>query len=608
MPTASITLKDGREAEIDFDNEDQLNETIADLERGTFNQPQANARDPGEVDPVSGKTRAQLESELSAYQEERKPSWRDILTSQGTREAVRDIGRHGRNAVQGVLGLPALAADIADLPRAGFTHAITGEKTYMPVSRALHGFGDPLLEDRDAGERFTSDLVRNIAAIPTGMAAGRAVSSVAGKALPRVAKFGQAMGSSKGQVSSAVGSAIGGSVARENDMGIGGQIAGSILGGTIASAATGATRNFLKSPVGITENAKMLRAKGVDLTPKQMNPRGKFAQVEEGWETLPIAGPIVRQGSDAAKNQWREAAILDAVPPGQQVQKTGDIARTLESVYDSFEPAYDPIKKIPLRTSKGMPVIMNQGADVPLNVAIGKVVSNRAIDASPATRKQAASWLGNILGRKMQTTDDLLSVRSELRKHIHSIKDQSLEAQAKRLIYSNAESKIGEVLESQLSGKKWAQQLKLLKEVDSKYAHYKVVEDAVYRGGKEFSPYDLHQAVKSSSSKAIGKSQYAFGGGLGRDMSEAGEEAFATITPMTGARLANVGGMVAGAATHPLIATPAIGGMGLMAYTKAGRKFAAGEYGFQNALSGGYNFTPNALIKLPHEKKMEKKR
>ncbi len=129
----------------------------------------------------------------------------------------------------------------------------------------------------------------------------------------------------------------------------------------------------------------------------------------------------------------------------------------------------------------------------------------------------------------------ILEARSNIRAEIASRFRSGDDAGAKLL--QNAEEALTARLESELpQGAGDA-----LRATDAQYGRYKVVEDAVRRGGDQpggFTPAQLSAAVRASAQKG----QYARGaGGPLRDLAAAGRETLDQRTGQNGARLASMG-------------------------------------------------------------------
>jgi hypothetical protein len=134
MSVAVVTLPDGRKARVTFDTQEQLDATINDLTG-------VKARDPNEVDSVTGKTRAQLEADLASetekanalgdsfsYKVARAP---DETTGYGY-DVLHELAKGGQS-MRGALDKMSLHKAVASLPAAvvepvaaGVGNVITG--------------------------------------------------------------------------------------------------------------------------------------------------------------------------------------------------------------------------------------------------------------------------------------------------------------------------------------------------------------------------------------------------------------------------------------------------------------------------------------------------
>lgn len=543
-------------------------------------RPEMSFRDPNEVDPVSGKTRAQLEAELQRFNNpgliRRIKDWAITSDTPGQRspasEATHKIGMYGRDAAIGGLQAPAFLADIASLPMnivpwaydkirsPRLDELVTGksQRQLMPISGQVEkldqALADKSIEPETAGERIGSGIRRAVSGTLMTMGAGNAAPLA-------TTKLGNFLASSpKTQIASAVTGSTASGVTREMGGSPTAQLIAGLAGGFAPSAAKFGWQRFIGEP---NQSGKELLSRGVDLTPGQQKAGGAYSQIEDASTHLPIIGGKFQAAKDAAQQQAKEAFILEAAAPGSKVPPTGDLQQTLEQVGKTFEPAYDAVSGFPLVLDKGKPVIVNQGANVPLTTAFKRAVADRSVDATAATRQQADSWLSNLLTRPIKSSEDLISLRSEIRSRINSLaKDTSSEVMARREIYQNAANQVTKALESQLpSGL-----MQNLKAVDTQYAKYKTAVDAMAKGGDRpggFTWNEASAAAKASAQGALGKDAYARGEGFMRDIPAASRTAFATRPP-TGASL------TAQAAAYPALAVTVP-----LSLTKTGRAIAA---------------------------------
>lgn len=490
----------------------------------------------------------------------------DISTDSWSNKALRagkyltrKIGMYGRDAAVGGMQGPAFLADVASLPVNAVPWAydkLTGKEAHplMPLSQGVGkidtALANPSIEPDSAGERVGRDIRRSIAGTLTTAGIGGAAGIPFLSANPVLQT-----------VSATTGAGASGAT---REMG-GGKVAQTIAG-LLGGMAPGAAKYGLERLIGEPNAAgQTLLNKNVDLTPGQQQAGGAYSQIEDASAHLPLIGSQFQKAKDQAQQQAKEAFILEAQAPGAKVPATGDLHQTLENVGKTFEPAYDAVSGFPLVLSKGKPVIVNQGENVPLSTAFKQAVSDRGIDATQATRDQAASWLDNLLTRPVRNSEDLISMRSEIRSRINSLaKDTSSEVLARREIYQKAADQVTKTLESQLP----PDLMQNLRAVDAQYAKYKTAVDAMAKAGDRpggFTWAEASQAAKSSAQGALGKDAYARGEGFMRDIPSAAREAFAT-RPQTGASL------TAQAAAYPslLLTAP-------LSLTKTGRAFAAGN-------------------------------
>lgn len=346
--------------------------------------------------------------------------------------------------------------------------------------------------------------------------------------------------------------------------------AGSLLPAGIKGA------QILARGVKPTLAARILMNRGVDLTPGQMNPTGMANQMESSWQSVPVIGPALSNARKAAENQYKGVLIKETAAPGATLSNSTDMNQLLDEAYKSFGPAYDKAKGFPLILEKGKPVIVNQGANMPLPTAFQKIVKDKGVLASASTRSNVGGWLDNQLTKPIKDSGDLLSMRSQIRTKIRSIKGTSQDDLATKELLSNAEDAVTQSLESQLP----KDASDALKATDAQYGKYKIVENAVAKGGdKEFTTFQASKAVREATDKGA----YARGGGRLRDLTAAGAESFAD-TPQTGARLASIGLPMAAIAAKPAIGIPAAAATAAMALTKTGRRLAAGDTALQGAM------------------------
>jgi hypothetical protein len=488
------------------------------------------------------------------------------------REATRQIGMTGKNLAEGVVGTAGL---ITDTP-AMIGEALTGRQApqwMKPAQSFVQGMeqlGGKELAPANATERVVGDITRATGGAIGGLGAGQAMTR---SASPMIRSAGQMLSSPKGAFAPAVTSSLASGVTRESGGGPAAQLAAALAGGLAPAGAAG----VLKSVSGIkpSPSAQLLINKGVDLTPGQLNKGGLIDQLETSFENFPIIGQIIKAPKDKVEEDLRHALIQESAAPGAIVPKTGKASEMLDAAYDSFDPAYQTVHGFPLVLQKGKPVIVNVGQNVPMDKALQSVVNSRAVMATADTRSSVSGWIQNQLSKPIKNSEDLLNIRSAIRSQIRNIKATDVDSSAKRELLNNAEDVITKTLESQLP----PNLMKRLQSVDAAYANYKKLEDAVFKGGENFTSAQVERSIKQGADKGT----YARGGGSPlRPLVEAGKEVTAQTLPQTGARLgpmlATAGLIGKGAAAIPAALLSA----GLVG-TKTGRTLARGGYNWQNA-------------------------
>lgn len=553
MPIARFQMPDGRIARFEVP-EGTTPEQAQSMIQQSIETPNV-ARDPNEVDQVTGKTRAQLESELDQYSKDRGSD----TGYQIARAGIRGTGRLGRNVTQGIMALPSMIADSpAMVYNAGadlYSMATGNQAKYAPTPfmNSLQSLDSQQLQDQGSTERLQSDVIRGLSGAAGTMGMGGAAAASAN---PITAGIGATLSNPVGVTSSTIAGSLASGVTREAGGGPIAQTVAGMAGGVAPGAASWAAKNAagwgVRKLVGdVSPDASLLRSKGVDLTGGQLNQGSIYSNLEDGAQRVPVLGQFVKAAKDQAKQQAKEAFIVEASAPGTKVNPTGDLQKTLSDVADTFLTAYDQFNGFPLRLQKGKPVIMKAGADVPIAQEIGRAIADKGIDATSGTRTQAASWLGNLLSRPVKKSQDLFSIRSEIRSKIGDLmkSSPSSEDMARIEIYQRAEKAITESIESQLP----PDLLPKMKAVDAQYAKYIIARDAVAAGKDRPGGFTFSQAsdaVKKSAERALGKNAYAKGMGAMRDIPAAAQSVFAE-QPANGSQLISAAG--AGIAS-PLIA------------------------------------------------------
>lgn len=417
---------------------------------------------------------------------------------------------------------------------------------------------------------------------PIGMGATSGISTL-GKMGARIAANPIARGAIEGATQGAIQSPKGDT------------FQGAAMGGGLGALIPGglATIKKVASGLDVTPEARSLLNRGIDLTPGQMNAKGVANQLESSWESVPVLGPMISGARKGAENQYKQALIMEAAAPGATLSANKDLSALLDDAYKSFTPAYDQAKGFPLVLQQGKPVIVRAGTNTPLGTAFDNAVKDKSVLASDSTRRMVKSYLDDQLTKPIKKSDDLLAMRSALRSKIRGIKGANQDELSMREILENAEHSVTQSLESQLP----QDAMQTLKATDAQYGKYKIVENAVGKGGdKDFTTFQASKAVR----EATGNGEYARGGGRLRDLTSAGAETFID-KPETGARLASIALPIAAMTAKPMLAIPAALGTAGMALTKTGRNLASGSTPFQRGLQAQINRLPNYTGMLPDE-------
>jgi hypothetical protein len=504
-----------------------------------------------------------------------QPSGVDTLGNKAMRygkEAVRQFGITGKNIAEGVVGVPGL---ITDTP-AMIYEALSGKqapywtKPAQSFVQGMEQLGGKELAPANATERIVGDITRAAGGAGGGLGAGQMMTRAAS---PMLQSAGQILSSLKGAFAPAITSSLASGITREAGGGPGSQLAAALAGGLAPTAGAGALK--LMSGVKPSAEAQLLLQKGFDLTPGQLKKGGILDQLETAFENVPIIGQIIRSPKDQVEKDLRHRLIQESAAPGAVIPKSEEASHMLNDAYDSFDTAYSTVHGFPLVLQNGKPVIVNVGKNLPLDKALQSAVYDVSVRATNETRASTASWLKNLLTRPIKNSEDLLDIRSQIRSDIRNNKGTDKESIAERALLEKAESVVTKALESQLPPKL----MQDLNAVDAKYANFKALESAVFKGGERFTPAQVETALKQGADKG----SYARGGGSPlRPLVEAGKAVTAQTLPQTGARLgpllAAAGVIGKGAAAIPA----ALMGAGLVG-TKTGRTLARGGYDWQNA-------------------------
>lgn len=513
--------------------------------------------------PAEQQERARLVQELEQRTASADAAGRDLEGKERTANIARPFLRGATDLADGVLSLPKLAAAV---PVGALN--LAGANLRSPLSYSLKDLGSDggkALAPRNDNEQLASGVTQALGGVLGGFGVGGAL---AGGTAGTAANVGRTLVANPGlQTAGAVTGAGSGELARRAGAGPVGQTAASVLGSMFPSTAVQSTvRTANKAAQGLTRTpeAQRLLDAGVDLTPGQLNPKGVINQLEESWESVPLVGQVIKGARDNAKAGYRQAAIQEGAAPGATLAR-GNQAEMLDEAYQSFQPLYDQAKGFPVT-----PQIVNPGANVPLPAAITRAVANKGVRATADERAQVQGFLDDQLTKRVQSSEDLLDIRSSVRAEARTAAAQGQPAQAQLL--RDADDAITQALESQLP----PDALRSLRTADAQYGTYKTLERAVANAkDRDLSPTDLSNAV-AAGGKGAGQGNYARGaGGNLRELAADGKAVFDVKSPPTGARLAAIGLPAAAAATNPLALSAGAGFLGVIG-TQTGRRIAQG--------------------------------
>ena len=511
-------------------------------------------------EPVQTPERQALVNELR----QREAAAQEAGDTLKRREVLAGIARPAlRGAVDladGVLSLPKLAASV---PIGALN--LAGANIRSPLSFSLKELGSDRgksLQPRNDNEQLATTVTQGLGGVLGGVGIGGLLARGAGAS----AGVGESLAANPGlQTAGAATGGVASDLARRAGFKAPLQIAAGVLGGMIPSVAVQAA-NKVASGLTRTPEAQRLIDAGVDLTPGQLNPKGFANQLEETVQSAPFVGPIVRSARENARSSFQRAAAEAGAAPGTRIQQADDAAQMLDDAYQSFQPLYDQAKGFPIR-----PAILNSsGPNIPLDRAISSAVASRAVRATADDRAAVQGFLDDQFTKPLQSSDDLLNIRSAVRAESRAASASGQAAQAQLL--DDADSAITQALDSQLP----PDALRALRTADSKYGDYKTLEKAVYTGSTKpggFTPFDLFKAVKQSN-RGENQGSYARGGGGPlRELAEDATKSMEVRAPSTGQRLAALPVATVGA--------PAILAL---AGTQTGRRIAQGVTAPQQAL------------------------
>ncbi len=494
------------------------------------------------------------------------------LAREGLGRGMVNVGRHAQN----LLATPQSgrgAGPAVGRPSGGMTDEALAEATELDQPLLNTGAG---AAGNFAGEVATTAPMGGPLTGAAARVGGRAVAGQLAKPVVRGAFEGAAQGGLMGEPG------------EKMDAMIGGGALGTVLPAGMAAGskiARGATR---------TPEADALLARGVDLTPGQMNPTGVVNQLEETATSLAGQGPMISAARGAARDQTAQAALRTGAAKGTDIP-AGSAAEMLKAADASLKPLYDAAKGFPLVLSKtGKPVIVNQGANQDLATVFSSAVSKKQF--SLKAKKEAQRFLENESSKSFKTTDDLIAMRSAIRAEKRAQRSTASPTQDTRAVaemLEEAEQGVTRSIESQIPADAAAS----LRAGDQAYRQLAVLQDAADRGRGQsdalFTPSQLDAAVHSSMPEKT-YTRMQPGQNELHDIAKAGRKTFETRAPATGARLLTMPGI-------PIARDDAALPLTLMAGTKAGRRIAQGQTAPQKMAQAMIDGMGNRLTRQQRE-------
>ena len=197
-------------------------------------------------------------------------------------------------------------------------------------------------------------------------------------------------------------------------------------------------------------------------------------------------------GSPRTRQEWEMAVINRVAPEGAAIEP-GMTDEMLESAYQSFRPLYDSAKGYPVDV-EGFGQVLR---DSPLNPAI--------MSTDPE-RRSVQGWINQQLTKYkglqsgQAPSDELLDLRSSVRDEIRTQESRGRDERADLL--RSTEAAITQRLENSLP----AEVVDTLRQTDSQYRKYKVVENAIFEAGdKSLTAADLSNSVQSGGLTTPGR-------------------------------------------------------------------------------------------------------
>jgi hypothetical protein len=317
--------------------------------------------------------------------------------------------------------------------------------------------------------------------------------------------------------------------------------AGAALGGLIPGIASGIGR--LISPKASTDPAiQLLRSEGVSPTIGQTM-GGVANKLEERLTSLPIMGDAIAAGRRRAADQLNAAVANRALTPiGESLPKGMQGREAVGYVQSKLGDAYDNL--LPKMTVKADQTFAQELS------SLRNMVANGSIDPQAAKafgRIVQNDVLGKFRGQQALTGQTFKQIEGDL---FNQIKRFGQSQDADQRLVGDALKELQSSLRS-LAQRSNPQLAKELGDINLGYANFKRLEKAAGSLGAEdgiFSAAQLQSAVKALD-RSKDKGQFARGGALMQDLSDAAKTTLGSKVPNSGTPerlMVGVGGLGAG--------------------------------------------------------------
>lgn len=353
------------------------------------------------------------------------------------------------------------------------------------------------------------------------------------------------------------------------------------IGSLVGQGLGKAVSRFAGGVVRPSADAQALMRQGVQPTigqaANQSNLSGRLIRrVEEGAESIPLAGSIVTKSRQRAEQELMGKALERAVAPGgvaQAVSREG-----VDELGKQFKQAYGVIDQYIFKP------------DQQLEQDVLSIVSNPNYRASKDTIEGVMDFFKANYTDKFQqgpqgvgaylSGEGFKSLDSEIGRRIRDLAgQQGTEALAERRILTAIEGALGQYRNRNLP----PEVVEQLTDTDRAYAAYKRIARAgKYSDSGEITPSQLTRAVKAMSKG----DEYARGNAFMQDLTDPAS-ILRSRTPNSGTadRVALMG-LIGGLVANPAAALPTAAGAAALrgAYARPTQKFLLGGYSRQKAL------------------------